>query len=101
MLVCTDFACEIMYMFAPKELMRAARVALNLSQNELAEHAGVSMKSVQNLEKGLPLNSATLQKIQTALEELGIEFLNSEGGRGPGLRVPESAVTLKLKLPGR
>lgn len=71
--------------------IRAARVLLGWKQQELAEAAGLSLAVVNNVERAVtdPRRS-TLQKIQRALEDGGVEFIaerqNSPDG-GEGIRM--------------
>jgi transcriptional regulator with XRE-family HTH domain len=69
--------------------IRAARALLNLSQNELAEKASVHVATIRRLEAANTVRGAaeTLWKIETALGELGIDFISPEGGKGPGVRL--------------
>ena len=69
--------------------IRAARSALQWSADTLAMHAGVASKTVRRLEggQGVPqTTTATLTKIQVALEAAGIEFIGTPDD-GPGIRV--------------
>jgi DNA-binding XRE family transcriptional regulator len=69
--------------------IRAARSALQWSADTLAMHAGVASKTVRRLEgeHSVPkTTTATLTKIQTALEAAGIEFIGTPDD-GPGIRV--------------
>ena len=69
--------------------IRSARAALGWSAQDLADRAGVSMKTIVRLEAvdGVPQSrSDTLLSIQSALEAAGIEFIGSPGDR-PGIRV--------------
>jgi transcriptional regulator with XRE-family HTH domain len=69
--------------------IRSARAALGWSAQELADKAGVSMKTVMRLESAdgvPPSRSDTLSGIQMALESAGIEFIGSPTD-GPGLRI--------------
>jgi DNA-binding XRE family transcriptional regulator len=63
----------------------SARGLLGMSQVDLAEAAGVSADTVNRFEreKAPPLKEDSLWRIQAALEQCGIEFMNS--GR-PGVR---------------
>ncbi len=69
----------------------AARGLLKMSTADLGKAAGVSDRTIQRFETGAPfLKEDTLWRIQTALEERGIEFMNS--GK-PGVRYnPEKAI---------
>jgi transcriptional regulator with XRE-family HTH domain len=68
--------------------IRAARAGLGWSAKELAQRAGVSMKTIVRLEtvEGVPQSrSNTLLEIQAALEAGGVEFVGSPNNR-PGIR---------------
>jgi transcriptional regulator with XRE-family HTH domain len=69
--------------------IRAARSALQWSADALAVQAGVASKTIRRLEseQGVPqTTTATLSKIQTALEAAGIEFIGTPLD-GPGIRI--------------
>ncbi|MGL1622440.1 helix-turn-helix transcriptional regulator, partial [Vibrio parahaemolyticus] len=61
-----------------REQIRGARAMLELSQDMLAEEAGVSPATVFNLEKG-QLSVGSANKIRAALERRGIAFIGSTG----------------------
>ena len=63
-----------------------ARAALEIDIRKLAELADVSKGSIENLEKGEKLKPSTIEKVQTALEKAGVEFVAENGG-GPGVRL--------------
>jgi transcriptional regulator with XRE-family HTH domain len=73
--------------------VKAARALLGLSQSELAKMAGLGIATVKRLEVATELRGAvtTLWKVQTALEEAGVEFLPAEEGGGPGVRLRAAA----------
>ncbi|WP_158874176.1 helix-turn-helix transcriptional regulator [Antarcticirhabdus aurantiaca] len=73
---------------ADPNILRAARVLLGLSQDELAEAARISKRSLARLEAGEfdPLLS-TIETVKLALEERGVVFLGPTESSGPGLRV--------------
>jgi transcriptional regulator with XRE-family HTH domain len=80
--------------------IRAARSLLGWTQLELAEAASVGIATVRRLETaGEEIRGSveTVWKIQTALESAGIEFIPSEGGKGPGVRLKELARPLGRK----
>ncbi len=68
--------------------LRAARALAGIDQERLAELADVHIGTVRNMEAcGADLiggYSSTREKVQRALEALGIEFTN---GGSPGVRV--------------
>lgn len=75
-------------MDVPAALLRAARTALGLSREELAEKAGVSLRTIVKVERNDRVKIETMRKIQAGLEQKGIRFLDSGDGAGPGLRMP-------------
>ncbi|MDD9901596.1 MAG: helix-turn-helix transcriptional regulator [Alphaproteobacteria bacterium] len=67
-----------------KEQIKAARAMLDMKQSELAEKAGVSLATLNNIERGADSRVSTLKKIRAALENEGVEFTGERGG-APGL----------------
>jgi transcriptional regulator with XRE-family HTH domain len=68
---------------------RAARGLLLWSQPELAERSRVSVRAIQNLERGhTDAFPATLLALRTAFEGAGVIFIESNGD-GPGVRLRE------------
>ena len=66
---------------------RAARGLVDWSQLELAEHAGVGIVTIRQLEAGSHApRRATLDVVRRALEAAGVEFID-ENGRGAGVRL--------------
>lgn len=62
--------------------IRAARGLINWSQSELATRAGLSQAGIARIENGTSRpNTSTLDKIQRAFDESGIEFVGMEGVR--------------------
>jgi len=60
----------------------------NISQEELADAAGVHKNTIKRLEAGkgrLAANTTTLDALRAALEKRGIVFIPANGG-APGLR---------------
>ncbi len=66
--------------------LRMARAAIGWGVRELAEKAGVTANTVSRIELGADAKQSTIDAIQHALEEAGIEFIPENGG-GPGARV--------------
>lgn len=75
-------------MIVPNEVLRAARAALRLSQDDVARMSGVAKRTILRLEQDEKVGITTLKRVQAALEERGVEFIPSEPGHGPGLRIP-------------
>jgi transcriptional regulator with XRE-family HTH domain len=72
--------------------IRAARALLGWSQNQLARRAGVGSATLQRIEQNkgiLKGNFSTILKIQKALEQAGIHFIEDDGG--------EIGVRLKMR----
>ena len=69
----------------------AARELLDITQEQLAQAAGVSRVTLARLEKAQHIpRDGTLDKIREALERRGIEFMN---GDRPGVRhQPDRAI---------
>lgn len=67
---------------------RMARAALGLGIRELAAAAKVSMDTVARFERGEELKERTIEALQRALEEAGVEFTN---GEQPGVRLTKTA----------
>ena len=65
---------------------RAARAL----QPSLAEHAGLGLSTIVDFERARrPIPSDTAQAIRRALEKLGVEFIDENGG-GAGVRLRKS-----------
>jgi len=71
--------------------IRAARALLSISQTELAECASVHVATIRRLEAASAVRGAaeTLWKVQRALENLGVEFISADAGKGAGVRLRE------------
>ena len=68
------------------EQCRAARALLGWSRRELAINASVSERTVIDFERGARKTyEMTISAIRTAIEEAGVEFIDSNGG-GVGVR---------------
>lgn len=70
--------------------IRAARVLLGLSQQELAERAGIGLGTVKRIEAAreeLTGTVQTLSRMQRALEAAGIIFIEQNEEHGPGVRL--------------
>ena len=71
--------------------VRMARAALGWGVRDLAVYAGVTANTVSRFENGADALGSTLRKIQRALEDAGIEFIDENGG-GPGVRLKQSTL---------
>ena len=69
------------------EACRAARSLIGLGQTEHAARAKVSPVTLRNYENGLTAapSHATWLRINRALEQAGVQFIDENGG-GPGVR---------------
>ena len=68
--------------------LRAARALLGMDQKVLAELSGVSLPTIQRMEKlGMERSQAgNVERVQRALEDGGVEFIPENGG-GVGVRL--------------
>lgn len=67
--------------------VRGARAMIGMLQEELAEAAGVTRKTLATLEAGQTRpHPSTLERMRAVLEERGIVFFESEEGRGVMLK---------------
>ena len=74
--------------------LRASRALLGIDQRKLAEHAGLSLPTIQRMEASEGVvrgNVDSLMKLIAALDSLGIELISdnatsSAGGRGVRLK---------------
>ena len=70
--------------------IRAARVLLGLSQEELAQRASLGLGTIKRIEAARGELRGTVQslyRIQSALEQAGIIFIEQNDDRGPGVRL--------------
>jgi transcriptional regulator with XRE-family HTH domain len=75
-------------MDVPNELLRAARVALNIGQRELAKLSGVGQRTILRIERNdETVTLESRRRLQDAFENAGITFVDDDGVAGPGLRV--------------
>jgi hypothetical protein len=83
--------------------IKAARALLGIDQERLSELSGVSINTVRNCEASgdqmVAGYASTREKVQRALEALGIEFYN---GGAPGVRlVKKGRAAQSAARPGR
>ena len=72
--------------------LRAARALIGWSQPELAERSGVGIATVRRMEgtRGLPKTTAeNVWKVQQALEDAGVVFIDQNEENGPGVRLKD------------
>jgi transcriptional regulator with XRE-family HTH domain len=66
--------------------LRMARAAVGWGVRELAEKAGVTANTVTRIENGSDAKQSTMDRLQQALEDAGVVFIDENGG-GPGVRL--------------
>jgi transcriptional regulator with XRE-family HTH domain len=83
--------------------VKAARALLGLSQNKLAQIAGLGVATVKRVEIAPELRGAatTMWKIQTALEAAGVEFIPPDETKGPGVRLKHRTTKRTERAPAR
>ncbi len=72
------------------EQMRAARGLIGWSQSRLAEASGLAVSTIKRMEgAGSTLKSSVenVLKVQQALEDAGVIFINRNEEGGPGVRL--------------
>ncbi|RAH99609.1 transcriptional regulator [Acuticoccus sediminis] len=75
-----------------------ARAAVGWGVRDLAAAAGVTANTVTRIEKGSDAKQSTLQALQRALEDAGVEFIPENGG-GAGVRLRKrSAPVSKIEV---
>ena len=86
-------------MISSKQI-KAARVFLSWEQRDLAERSGLSLPTIQRMEKlGVERSSAgNAQKVQGALEAGGVEFIPENGG-GAGVRMRKQDPAAGMQAP--
>ena len=70
--------------------IRAGRALVRWSAQELADGTELGLSTVQRMESGDGIPSASapnLAKVQAALEGAGVVFLDATGEHGPGVAV--------------
>jgi predicted transcriptional regulator len=79
--------------------IKAARALLAWSQADLADSSGISEPTVARLEAvdgELGGREDTTQRLRTAIEAAGVEFIDENGG-GPGVRLRKPAAAKSRK----
>ena len=66
--------------------LKSARILLDWSQKDLAKHSGVSVPTIQRMESTsegrVRGNYESVSKVQKALENAGIDFVDEPRGHG-------------------
>lgn len=78
--------------------VRAARVLLGWSQNDLASRAGIGVATLKRFEASEPKSYGhvnTASKIENALESGGIIFITEDEENGPGIRLKKQDFSQK------
>ncbi|MFL5238231.1 MAG: multiprotein-bridging factor 1 family protein [Rhizomicrobium sp.] len=76
---------------------RGARGLLGWSQSDLSEASKTATKTIADFERGARQPyPRTLEDVQSALENAGIEFIEENGG-GPGVRLRKSRQPVRPK----
>ncbi len=68
--------------------VRMGRAAVGWNVRELARNAGVTPNTISRIENGGDALASTMERLQTALENAGVIFIN-EDDFGPGVRLRE------------
>ena len=74
------------------EQVKAARSLLRWNQHELANTSGLAISTIRRMEGKSGLLSGYAEnvwKVQSALEEAGIIFIDKDGAAGVGVRLRE------------
>jgi DNA-binding XRE family transcriptional regulator len=78
--------------------VRMARAALNWTVRDLAEATGLHRNTITNIEVGRYAGDAgTLATIVKVFAEAGVQFIDENGGGGPGVRLKKPARTTPTK----
>lgn len=75
-------------MHTTPRLLRAARLALEMTQSEVANLAGLSERTLRRMEAGEWDSISKLQAVQKVLEEKGVHFHAKTEDVGYGLTMP-------------
>jgi transcriptional regulator with XRE-family HTH domain len=76
-------------MLDPAQL-RAARALLKWSRQDLADRSGTGRETVQDFEsRGSNPKRGTMLAWERALKKAGVEFIDGDEAKGPGVRLRE------------
>ncbi len=62
------------------------RAAVGWNVRELARNAGVTPNTISRIENGGDALASTMERLQTALEDAGVIFIDADE-KGPGVRL--------------
>jgi transcriptional regulator with XRE-family HTH domain len=69
-------------------LCKAARALAGLTQRQLSARAGVGNQTLADFERGARQTfESNLEKLHSALEDAGVEFMPESSSAGPGVRL--------------
>jgi transcriptional regulator with XRE-family HTH domain len=70
---------------------RAARALLDLKQHEVAKAAGLGSATLKRFERGVHMliNNNDMVTLVRTLEDAGVEFIERNKTKGPGVRLRE------------
>ncbi len=66
--------------------VRMGRAAVGWSVRKLAQNAGVTPNTVSRIENGGDALTSTMERLQAALEDAGVIFIDADD-EGPGVRL--------------
>lgn len=76
-------------MLTSPKLIAAARVALGMTQADLADASSLGVRTIRNIETGKSVGTDFFIACQKALEDRGVEFFQANNRRGFSLPVTE------------
>jgi transcriptional regulator with XRE-family HTH domain len=76
------------------ELLHAARIALRMTRNELAQASGVGVRTIENFEAYRNASIETYLRIRKTLEEMGVRFIEAAEGQRAGFELPEQWISV-------
>jgi ribosome-binding protein aMBF1 (putative translation factor) len=92
---CSESRTQLM--ITPAQL-RAARAIVGWSREKLAEKSGVGMPTIRDFElNNTDSKQGTVNKWRRALEIAGVEFIEEDDIKGPGVRLRESSRNRRQK----
>ena len=67
--------------------IKMARAALGLTLDDLAARSEVGRQTIVNMEAGRMARRASVAAIRRTLEDAGVEFIDGDDEKGPGVRL--------------